>query len=259
MNESINNYVLGRGELHFGQFLPNTRQSSGERYLGNTPELTYTAEQENLEHYSSDHGIRIKDASVILQLDYMGSFVTDNIDPDNLAMFFLGATMEQTATAQVGENSTFEEVKLGQSYQLGITDDSPTGARQVENVAITGAAAGVDFVVDAERGRVTLLEDSTVLVNGDTLDITYDTLASSRSRVISKSTEVEGSMRFLAYNAAGENVDFFMPWVKLSPNGDYALKGDEWQQLSFNLEILKKGAMESVYMDGHAYVLPAGP
>jgi len=43
-----------------------------------------------------------------------------------------------------------------------------------------------------------------------------------------------------------------MPYVKLMPNGDFALKGDEWQQLSFNIEVLKKGTLEAVYMDGRA-------
>ena len=40
-----------------------------------------------------------------------------------------------------------------------------------------------------------------------------------------------------------------MPSVKLSPNGDYALKSDEWQQIPFNVEILKPEGMEAVYAD----------
>ena len=44
-----------------------------------------------------------------------------------------------------------------------------------------------------------------------------------------------------------------MPYVKISPNGDYALKGDEWQQIPFNIEILKKTGFEALYSDGRAY------
>ena len=93
-----NNYTLGRGEMHLGQFKPGTQTPRGERYLGNTPELGYTAEQESLDHYSSDYGIRQKDQSVTLQLDYSGSFVTDNISPANLAMMFLGEAAVKTVT-----------------------------------------------------------------------------------------------------------------------------------------------------------------
>lgn len=259
MNDLINNYTLGRGELHFAKYLPGTRTPSGERYFGNTPELNYTAEQETLNHYSSDHGIRRKDASVMLQLDYLATFITDNISPENLALFFLGESFVQTTTAQTALTTTFAEIVPGQSYQLGTSADAPTGMRNVANVTIAGAEAGVDFVVDAARGRVTLLEESEVFVEGEELTVTFDVEESARNRTVSKSTEVEGALRFLAFNAAGDDIDFYMPYVKITPNGDFAIKGDEWQQLPFNIEILKKGALESVYLDGQAYTLPTAP
>ena len=54
----------------------------------------------------------------------------------------------------------------------------------------------------------------------------------------------------IAYNPQGKNYDWFMPYVKLSPNGDFALKGDEWQQIPFSVEILKKSGYEALYIDG---------
>jgi hypothetical protein len=42
--------------------------------------------------------------------------------------------------------------------------------------------------------------------------------------------------------------------VRLSPNGEYALKGDEWQQMSFNLDIQKlNDTTESIYVDGRPF------
>lgn len=262
MKDTMNNYVLGRGELHFAQYLPGTRKPTGERYFGNTPEFSCSAEQETLQHYNSDHGVKVKDASVILQLDYTSSFITDNISPENLALFFLGESFKETTDAETGLTSKFDEIRLGHSYQLGTSDDNPSGLRMVENVEITapaGATAGTDFVVDKERGRITLMEDSANLTEGDELEITFDTLESTRTRVVSKASEIEGSLRFLSYNATGDEVDFYMPWVKLTPDGDFALKGDEWQQIPFSVEILKKGALSAVYMDGKAFEIPAGP
>jgi hypothetical protein len=252
-----NNYTLGRGEVHFGQYKPSTQIPRGERYLGNTPELGFTAEQENLDHYSSDRGVRIKDESVLLQLDYAGSFITDNISPENIAAFFLGDSLTTTVTAATGVAFTLTEIEQGLTYQLGTTDTTPSGARKIAAFTITTPAAcveGVDYVVDLELGRVTILEGSTKLTDGLASVVgTYNVEASTRNRVISKANTIEGSLRYIAKNPAGDNIDYFMPWVKLTPNGDFQLKGDEWQQLPFTLEILKKGSLESIYMDGRPY------
>lgn len=254
-----NNYTLGRGEVHFGQFKPTTQIPRGERYLGNTPELGFTAEQENLDHYSSDRGVRIKDESVLLQLDYAGSFITDNVSPDNIAAFFLGDALTTTVVAATGVAFTLSDIEQGLSYQLGTTDSTPSGARKISAFTITtppACVAGVDYVVDLELGRVTVLEGSTKLTEGLASVIgTYNVEASTRNRVISKANTIEGSLRYIAKNPAGDNIDYFMPWVKLTPNGDFQLKGDEWQQLPFTLEILKKGSLESIYMDGRPYAV----
>ena len=251
-----NNYTLGRGEVHFGQFRPGTQTPRGERYFGNTPELGFTAEQENLDHYSSDRGVRIKDESVLLQLDYAGSFITDNISPENLAAFFLGEAVTQTVTGSTVTGEAIGPVEKGLTYQLGTSDLTPSGARSVETVVVKADAttyvAGTDYVVDEELGRITILETGSI-ANDAELTVDYAIKASSRDTIISRSSTIEGSLRFIARNPAGKNIDYFMPWVKITPNGDFALKGDEWQQLPFNLEILKKGSLESIYMDGRPY------
>lgn len=255
------NYTLGRGKGYFGQFKPGTQTPRGERYFGNTPEFSFTAEQETLEHYSSDDGVRVKDESVILQTDYMGSFVTDHISPENLAMFFLGDSQLLTVMSQTAVEETFTDVEKGLHYQLGTTAVSPAGARMVSNVSVTdddttpaSFTEGTDYTVDLELGRITVLEEGTI-TDGTNLVVTYDIEASTREHVVSKSAVVEGSLRYTAKNAAGKDIDYFMPYVKIRPNGDFALKGDEWQSLSFTVEIIKKGSAEPVYLDGRPYVV----
>jgi hypothetical protein len=56
-----NNYVIGRGKLYWDQFLTGTQTPTGQRYLGNTPALSMTSAYQNLDHYSSDFGLRVKD------------------------------------------------------------------------------------------------------------------------------------------------------------------------------------------------------
>ena len=60
---------------------------------------------------------------------------------------------------------------------------------------------------------------------------------------------VAGALRYTEYNAQGPNKVWYFPSVKLSPNGDYALKGDEWQQIPFSIEILKPTVGEAIYID----------
>lgn len=252
------NYTLGRGKLYFGRFAPGTMTPRGERYFGNTPEVNYTAEAEMLDHYGSDEGIRELDASVPLQTNRTGNFTCDNIDLENCALFWFGDKLTVTTTAATGDTQTIT-VEPGLFYQLGASETVPTGARNVSNVAAemdpggtpVSLTAGEDFVVEEELGRITFLADgpNSVSENAE-VQVTYDVAGSTQARVVSGNTPIEGALRYISYNPEGEQQDYYFPRVKISPNGDFALKGDDWQALPFNLQILKKPGMEAVYIDG---------
>jgi len=248
------NYTLGRGELYFNKFKPGTQVGIGERYFGNTPEFSSSVESENLDHYNSDRGVREKDASVVLQTDRTATFSTDHISPENIALFYFGSVEVLTQTAGTDEEETFEEVQQGLFYQLGVSEANPTGVRGVTNVVVTDGAPsdpvtyvlGVDYLVNPELGRVEVLLGGGI-TGGSDIEVTYDTVANSREVVVSGSLAVEGSMRFIAVNPVGENIDYLWPWVKITPNGDFALKGDEWQVIPFSVEILRRQGYEAVY------------
>ncbi len=245
-------YTLGRGRVYFDVFQASTTTKTGERYLGNTPSFNLTAESENLDHFDADEGIRTKDDSVTLSLNRSGAFVTDNIDPDNVALFFLGEASILAQSAVVGKTSVIANPLGDRYYQLGVTTGNPSGDRQVDNVVASGAATG--FTVDEELGRVYIVDGGDL--DGDaSVTFTYDTLARSRKQIITSNTAtVDGAMRFIASNPKGAQLDYFMPKVKLSPNGEYELKGESWQQMSFNVEINKlDDDTESIYIDGRPY------
>ena len=258
--DKINNYTLGRGEMHFGQYKKGTTVPRGERYLGNSPEVSYTATQESLDHYSSDRGVRVKDASVVLQQDYAGAFGLDSIDMPNLAMFFLGDSTTLTTATRAVVAEAHTDIEQGCSYQLGTSAADPSGVRQVSDVVLANTTTpanvpvlGVDYVVDEALGRVTIMEGSTMLLDGNAFSAAYTVDASTRDQVISKGNTIEGAMRYIANNPAGKNIDYFMPYVKITPNGDFNIKGDDWQTMTFTIEILKKGALEAIYADGRPY------
>lgn len=259
LNDVNRNYTLGRGRLNFGQFKPGTQVPRGERYMGNSPEIAYSSSSETLDHYSSDGGVRVKDGSVILQQDYTGSFSLDDINMANLALFFLGDAQTLTVAASTVTGEVHTDVEVGFSYQLGTSVTNPSGVRDVTEITVartgsgtTAPVAGVDYVVDPVLARITILEGGSIK-NGDDLTVGYKVSAGTRDQVISKGKTIEGSLRYIANNPSGANIDYFMPYVKISPNGDFTLKGDDWQTVPFTIEILKKGDLEAIYMDGRPY------
>jgi len=263
-----NNYTLGRGEVHFARFVGETQNPAGERYLGNTPEFSLTIEQEVLDHFNSDHGIREKDESIALQVNRTGSFVTDNIDVENVALFFFGSTSTVTEAGQTVTGEVVGPVEQGLYYQLGISSTRPAGAKGIvgppddsnsagaflvaendSNSSAVELSEGTDYTMDYELGRLYIVPGGNI-ADGTTLTANYVIKPSTYDRVISGSQPVEGVMRFISFNPTGRDIDYYFPWVKISPNGDYALKSDEWQQIPFNLEVLKRSDREAIYADG---------
>jgi hypothetical protein len=253
------NHVLGRGKVYFDRFQPNTDTPIGiERYIGNTPSFGLSVETQELDHYSAEEGLRVKDLSVTMQIDMSGTVVTDNINLDNIAMFFFGASSTQAVGALTGEQDAISSVQQGGSIQLGTSATHPAGLQNVSNVSVTGTGGtptyvlNTDYTVDTDLGRVTIVEGGGI-ADGTDIEINYDVGAHSYDMIVSGTSIIYGAMRFVAYNGVGTNTNFYLPKVALRPNGEYNLKGDDWQQFGFNLEVLRKGSLERIYANGRPY------
>jgi hypothetical protein len=250
------NYTLGRGRVYFSRFKPGTSIFEGFRYIGNTPEFGLSIEQDTLDHYNSDEGIKEKDDSVPLEVNRTGSLTTDNIHPENVALFFFGSAAALTQTIVASDTEILDGIKAGHAYKLGVTLTNPAGYFGIDATGFAVAVSGTplvvatDYTIDFDSGMIEFLETSTIAVDGVDVDVTYAVAASTRTRVISGSDPVEGALMFKSLNPKGTNVTFLLPYVKLSPNGDYALKGDEWQQIPLSIEVLKAAGKEAIYRDG---------
>ena len=254
------NYTLGAGKLYFDRLDANG-VSTGEFYIGNTPSLTYSSDEERQEHYSADEAARDKDASIVIRSDVTIGFTTDDIQPENMAMLFKGdaATLATASDTDVEETIT---VNRGRWYQLGVDASNPSGLREitvssvtddeVSPVAIPGGDGGVNYELDEALGRIYIKEDATGIADGDDIIITYDVAASSRTIIINEGDQVKGALRYIADNTTGENRDHYWPLVEISPDGDYEFKGDDWNEMSFSGEVLKSGTLAKHYVDGRA-------
>ncbi len=246
------NYALGRGKLFFAMFAPGTQTPGGQRYFGNTPEFSTTSESEELEHFDSDNGVNVKDDSVTLSNTRSGSFVTDNINMDNVAMFYLGEKSTFTQTTATAQVQTIE-VSKGRYYNIGRTELNPAGDRHLANVSFKIGATTVaipnNLEVDLVTGRFYVEADAPDIPDASDLIVTFDRLAYTQSRAVSGSQEIVGELYFECTNPKGILVDYYWPYVKISPNGDFNLKsGDDWQTLPFNIEFLQKSGYETVYI-----------
>ena len=254
------NYTLGRGKVHFSRFKTGTSVPAGFFYIGNTPEFSLNIESQTLDHYSSDEGIREKDDSVPLEVNRSGSLTTDNIDPKNVALFFFGDDSKVTQIVVASAEETLSDIIAGHSYKLGVTPSNPAGyfginptGFAVDNLTGVGGTAlvsGTDYTMDFNTGVITFIAGSTLAVDGADIAVTYAVRASTRDRVISGSEPVEGAMMYITKNPKGTDCVYYLPYVKITPNGDYALKGDEWQTIPLTLEVLKPALGEAIYRDG---------
>lgn len=257
MANETKQHTYGSGEVSFARFLTDTQTPGAFRYLGNTPEFNLTAEQETLDHMDADHGIKFRDDSITTSSNLEGSIVTDNINQENVALYFTGTTGIVTQASATGEITNIAAIQFG-TYILGQTAAKPTGVRHIASVVVTDGlvtpvtyVAGVDYVVDAISGTVTFIEGGTI-EEGDPAKITYNVGASTRTQVISGNDTIEGALRFKSFNPKGPKTDYLMPYVRLTPDGDFALKGDDWLTIPFNLDVLRKGELAAVYADGVA-------
>lgn len=254
------NYVLGSGKIYFGKYLEGTRTAEPQRYFGNTPAFSTNSESESLDHFDADNGTRTKDDSALLQLNRAGSLITDHISPPNLALWFLGQESVVTQSAAASQTATLANAQKGRRYQLGVTTNNPSGLRGLTLTLITDdtsptpvpLVAGVDYIFDGDTGGVEILDTSTIVDGTKDVIVTYAVVATTYNRVISgSSAQIEGELLFKAVNAKGLNMDYYYPYVQLQPDGDYELKSEEWQQLGFTFQALKRDDnTEVVYING---------
>ena len=252
------NYVLGRGKLYFSTFVPGTLTPAGYNYIGNCPSISVNVTSETLDHMSSTGGVREIDDSATVSTNRSGTFTTDDVDADNLALFFFGTknAVSQSSGSVTGE--AISSAQKGLFYQLGATSANPTGVRNVTSVTVTGTggtptyAAGTDYTVDLTLGLIQIVSAGAI-ANGTNLLVNYTRTAVSREQVVSGNRPIQGALKFIADNPKGTNRDFFMPYVELSPNGDFAIITDtDWQNLPFNIKILKPPTAAALYIDGRA-------
>lgn len=260
LSYETNHYQIPRGRVFFDRF-DALGAKTGERYLGNCPGFTVEIKSEKAEHYSSESGLRQKDMSIVVQVDRTGTLTVDNLSLDNLALFIAGdlSTLTQAADSEVTEEL---DVIQGRYYQLGVTAQSPVGARDISGLVVqsTDSSATLyvedeDYALDAALGRVQIITggDIAPLGSAERVSFTYALPASAWDLAATGTvSELRGAIRFVADNASGDNRDVYMPAVSLAPTGEMKLVADDTDvnSMAFEIEILTPATGAAIYFSG---------
>nr|DAI43008.1 MAG TPA: major tail protein [Caudoviricetes sp.] len=273
-------YVLPNGRIDFNLFplvngAADKTKAKGFRYLGSCKELTLTQENETLEHKSSECGVNKTDLEIVISSKLTGSFTSDNINSENLALFFAGDVDTVVQAAATGKTEVLQ-VFPALGYRLGVTQQNPNGifAANITKIQVfntkadadSGAneqatlTADVDYEFTKANGYLMIGDkDSTTKIKakGSWIKVTYDLEKAMREVVISKGQNVIGELLFRGCNAYGENRQYWLPKIRLSANGDLSLKGgEEWQSLGFTITALEDAASGSMlYVNGQPTTL----
>lgn len=256
-----NEYVLPKGRIYFDRFDDNGNPT-GERYVGNTPGFTVSIDTQNLEHFSSESGIKEKDLDIVTQITRNSQVTVDDISDDNLALFFTGdlTSIVQSATPIVDE--AINNVQQGRWYQLGETSGNPAGIRDVSAVTITDdvpnpaftEGAGNDYLLDAELGRIYIIPGGNI-ANDTNLLCDYTPAAKTVTQMATATKQIKGKLRYVADNPQGKNRDLLAPSVTLKPTGDFSMKSedDALTSMQFDVGFNKKDSnTAAVYINSRA-------
>lgn len=248
--------TLGRGEVYFDPFADGVRVGTGERYIGNTISFAITRTIDRQERWTSARGQKLQREGNVVREAHNVQFTTDNIVIENIGLWY---GQEAYATTFLSDQAVTETITVRQDryFQLGKTV-RPSGTRNVTNVVVkigtTEISMAENYEIDVDFGRLKILANAQDIPDGTTVSVTFEWRTTITENATSKPKDVFGSLRYISTNPFGPLRHYFFPFVRLAPRGGIDLKGDEWQQMSFDAEAMRiTPSAAQVYVDGVAY------
>lgn len=241
-------YNLGRGAVYFASIDATTGLPLAYRHLGNAPAFTVTVEPELLEHQSSRSGLKVTDLEIVVSQKTTVSVTLDEATNfENLAFFFSGSALNDQTNAATTTVSGAEIAASGQRARwYDLRNSSGTRLYDV-NAAILQISYGAsapgttlattDYTVDAAMGRIFILETAAAALVGQKLFVTYNTAGTEKPidmvYGLTAST-IKGALKFVSTNPndSGKKVEYQFHEVSIRPEGDLALIGDEFTQIT---------------------------
>lgn len=230
-------YNLGRGIVYFASLVNSL--PAAYRDLGNAPEFNISIEVETVEHNSSRQGLRVVDKEVVISQKVTLSVTIDELNFENLALFFSGTTGTHTNVSIAGfaEHQMITSLELGRWYDIVDANGNRAYDVTLANLTVedgaTSLVSGTDFTLDSEMGRLFFLSTASNTSAGQNIDVTLSANGSANTvdevKALTKSA-VTGALKFISINPAANDAktEYQFHQVSLKATGDFALIGDEF-------------------------------
>ena len=261
-------YLLGRGVIQLSLIDPITGNAvGGFRDIGNASSFSLTNESEKLEHQSSRGGLRVTDKEVELSRKVNFSITTDELNDENMALFFSGGQLVITNPATAGFTEwTIVPASPGVSLARWYPLTNSAGVRamgilkanlNLKNATTnTSLVEGTDFEVDEALGLVFIKPVPTNITAGVGLKATLTAQAGSKNidevRMLT-TTNQPYMLRFVGQNPADGNRAYEVVLYKITPKGegDFGLISDEWATMQITGVAEANSAFNAASPYGH--------
>lgn len=267
---STESYSLGRGRVYAAPLVGGL--PGAYRDLGNSPDFKVSVAQEVLDHQSSRAGLKVTDKEVVISKTVNLALTLDDLQMDNLSLFFSGSSTSDIANLQQAAESTMlvfagvqgVDVIAGRWYDLIGWDSAQSStylkraygfeAAQITAIAIgsativtTGGDEGTDYIIDRKQGRI-FFKNTTVVTTGigvgsATVNVTatWGNPSSGNKAVVD---EVKGlansgitvALKFISVNPVDGDAEaeYQFHQVNLKSNGDFSLISDTFTNMQLN-------------------------
>lgn len=244
-------YTIPKGSLYLAK--PDERGTW--RRVGNAPEINFTLETTNTEHFTSEEGLQVKDDDIITRIDIGSAITLDRLHPKNLELFFMSDGVNtQTQSAASAQSVTDFPVKKGQWRVIkgpdanDITNDFVFGAT-LNSVTVTAGGATVpasEYEFNSSLGMLKISESS-ALAEDTELTIDYDVDEKEYHQISAgQKSDIEAWVLFQGKPAKG-NIIHYMGYATIKPTGDIgAVAESEISTIQFEFEFLKKDELGGV-------------
>ena len=242
---SAENYTIGGLRFFFDELISGVYQ--GYLYLGNVVTGGLTPTVDNLDHFTSKSGKRLKDRRVTREVSMAFNLTLDepNVTAMNLFMFGAGVTqvVAAPATAVAAQPIVLSDLEGVLLPQKGAT------AIVVTNVTDPGPLVlNTDYTVEDVLGykRIKRITASVDSANGDVCTVAYTYDAPAR-RTFKPATRTlrEGRAYVQGVSDIGNEFEYQIPKCSLAPSGDFSFNDQDWSQFQFALEILDNSTVDS--------------
>jgi hypothetical protein len=235
--------------------------------FGDKREITQSADDSNTKVIAHPMKDRYYDLDMRAISTFRIAHGTVTSGPFEVGETVTGGTSSATAVVieVVGTTLTVGTVSgtfdVGETIQGGTS--TATATTTTTAVAVTGLVSlkttsgstyytlGTDFTVDAVSGRIYFPSASTI-VEDASLTATFGVAASTYSKITAlTAVGQDGKIRYVSDNPVGGSYEMIIWKVRIKPNGDTALIGDDWARLPFQGDILRDATYHptSPYMD----------